>query len=193
MFESIVIDNLLDEKKSGALHNTIMNLADWRFLNDVSGVSNQTYPSHGFVNVMNHPSSEQKSNMFNHAVSLIVPALIEKNFKFKEIYYSRIFLQLPLAAQYLKEHNGVHVDLPPEFPHIAGVYYVNDSDGETIIYNQTIDEVPGNSQNVNLKEHMRVKPKAGRMVLFDGARYHCSSQPTLNYRCIINFDFLKGE
>jgi hypothetical protein len=37
-------------------------------------------------------------------------------------------------------------------------------------------------------EHKRVTPKRGRAVLFDGSRYHCSSQPTIGYRTIINFD-----
>ena len=81
-----------------------------------------------------------------------------------------------------------HIDCDKE--HKVLLYYVNDSDGDTIIYEQTVKDTPCGSVNVDLKEHKRVKPKKGRMVLFDGYRYHCSSQPKNNYRCIINFDLV---
>jgi len=190
MFETVVVDNLITEKDQVHLHDMIMYHSQWKFLKDVSGNENQPYPSHGFVYIINHPEKESTSdsemryvihNMFKDRFDKFVP-------EYKQIYYNRIFLQLPLAPQFKKEHNGVHVDLPPHLPHVACVYYCNDSDGDTIIYEQTINDTPGGSQGVQLKEHKRVTPKRGRAVFFDGSRYHCSSQPTRNYRTIINFD-----
>ena len=64
---------------------------------------------------------------------------------------------------------------------------MNDCDGDTIIFNETNKDILYGSSNAVVTEHKRVKPKKGRLVMFDGARYHCSSQPTENYRCIINF------
>jgi len=187
MFETVVVDNLITEKDQVHLHDMIMHHCHFKFLNDVSGNNDQPFPSHGFVHVLNHPEREYKSYIRDTIHILFTPKFKEI-IDFKQIYYNRIFLQLPLAPQFKKEHNGVHVDLPPHLPHVACVYYCNDSDGDTIIYEQTINDTPGGSQGVPLKEHKRVTPKRGRAVFFDGSRYHCSSQPTRNYRTIINFD-----
>ena len=187
MFETVVVDDLITIQEQNTVQETVMQQADWRFLTDVSGNENQRFPSSGFVHILKHPSYEKQSFLYNPLSAIFIPRLLTMG-EFKEIYYNRIFLQLPLAPQFKKEHNGIHVDLPLEIPHIACVYYVNDSDGDTIIYEQTIRDTPGNSQGVNLKEHIRVTPKKGRAVFFDGSRYHCSSQPTMSYRAIINFD-----
>ena len=188
MFDTVVVDDLLNHKDQVHLHDMIMHHVEWKFLNDVSGNNNHPFPSNGFVHVTKHPEFVKPSiiydvlfGMFKERFEQFVPG-------YKEIYYNRIFLQLPLAPQFKKEHNGLHVDLPPHLPHVACVYYCNDSDGDTIIYEQTINDVPGGSQNVDVKEHKRVTPKRGRAVFFDGSRYHCSSQPSIRYRTIINFD-----
>ena len=101
----------------------------------------------------------------------------------RQVYYTRSFLQIPLEARHHKERNNVHVDIPQS--HVAAVYYVTDSDGDTILYDNRYGE-----DVKTLKRHKTVKPKAGRMVFFDGHRYHCSSQPTNSLRCIINFDLI---
>ena len=116
----------------------------------------------------------------------IANALIERSgIEVKDIFFNRAFLQVPLADPFIKDHNGVHVDIAQ--PHYAAVYYMNDSDGDTLLYEQNVYNTPFGSKNNVLVEHKRVSPKKGRIVLFDGARYHCSTQPRENYRCIINF------
>ncbi len=188
MFETIVIDNFVPLEEQSRLHDKIMKQCEWKFLKDVSGNENQQYPSHGFVHVLNHPEINYNSTVREFIHGVFKPKFSEIVPSYNSIYYSRIFLQLPLAQEYKKEHNGIHVDLPPIIPHVACVYYVNNSDGDTIIYEQTINDVAGGSQNVKVTEHKRVTPKCGRAVFFDGSRYHCSSQPSGNYRTIINFD-----
>lgn len=191
MFETIVVDDIISVKEQSMLHDMIMYHADWKFLKDVSGNQNQQFPSHGFVHMLKHPEENvhKPSGMYD-TIRMMFESKFKELLDYKDIYYNRIFLQLPLAPQYKKDHNGVHVDLPPHLPHVACVYYCNDSDGDTIIYEQTIHDTPGNSQGVELKEHKRVTPKRGRTVFFDGSRYHCSSQPTVCYRTIINFDLI---
>jgi len=190
MFETVVIDDIVDYIKQKHIHDMIMT-ADWKFLMDVSGVQ-QTYPSHGFAHVLKYPNG-LLSSLYEEISPHILDSISSGDYKIKENYYNRAFLQVPLAAPYMKEHNGVHVDLPKEIPHVACVYYVNNSDGDTIIYEQTINDTPGGSNGVQLVEHKRVKPKRGRIVMFDGSRYHCSSQPTITYRCIINFDLIMEQ
>ena len=68
------------------------------------------------------------------------------------------------------------------YSHFVMLYYVCDSDGDTIIYNEkTISEK-------GLTVQKKVTPKQGRVVLFDGAYYHTAQQPNNNIRCIVNYD-----
>jgi len=186
MFKTLVVDDFLMPREQKILEANLLSRAKWMFLEDMSYSKNNPNPSYGFVHVFKHPDQGIMSEFYNALVQMFLPKFEETlNTKIESIHYTRSFLQVPLAPEFVKSHNGIHVDLP--IPHIACVYYVNDSDGDTIIYNNLYGD---NIENVALIENQRVTPKAGRAVFFDGSRYHCSSQPTKRHRCIINFDLL---
>jgi hypothetical protein len=78
-------------------------------------------------------------------------------------------------------------------PHTVCLYYVNDSDGDTFIFDKTSDDIKGRRdifERTKFNVLKRVTPKKGRVVLFNGNRYHSSSGPTKDVRCIINFDII---
>ena len=95
------------------------------------------------------------------------------------IIQGRSFLQFPLN---LKNYDvdTPHIDLST-IDHFVMLYYVCDSDGDTIIYNERVP-----SDQYTIKK--RVSPKQGRVVLFDGGLYHTAEQPLNNNRCIVNYD-----
>ena len=66
---------------------------------------------------------------------------------------------------------------------MVALYYVCDSDGDTIIYNER--HQPANKV-YTVKQ--KVTPKQGRMVLFDGSLYHTAEQPEHNVRCVVNYN-----
>lgn len=75
-----------------------------------------------------------------------------------------------------------HVDYT-ERKFLSMVYYVNESDGDTVIFDKTC------MQGANgMKVLARVPPKKGSAVIFPSYRFHASSNP-INYstRLIINF------
>ena len=81
-----------------------------------------------------------------------------------------------------------HIDY--DFPHVASIYYVNDSDGDTVFYNQRSNNV-NDINNLNLQEYKRVTPKANRLVIFGGDIVHTGSSPIYNKnRILINSNFL---
>jgi hypothetical protein len=115
----------------------------------------------------------------------------EVNFKFNEVVQCRSFLQYPLNNAFLKKQvDRLHIDLP--YDHLVVLYYVVDSDGDTLIVDKTregnIEEYHHNVEDYNIIQ--RVKPKRGRAVIFDGKYYHTAEQPTQNMRCIINFNII---
>lgn len=92
----------------------------------------------------------------------------------KEIVVARIFVLMPYATEL--EHYAPHVDLP--FPHTVVLYYVNDADGDTVIFDKDNEIVK------------RVSPKRGRILMFDGTLYHGGGIPKTGPRCAINFDII---
>ena len=92
------------------------------------------------------------------------------------IYKTKILMQIPSTNI---THDDVHCDLP--YPHWVCLYYINNSDGDTILFKD--------DQKTEIK---RISPKKGRIVFFDGSIPHCSSPPTKDHRAIVNFNFI-GE
>jgi len=92
------------------------------------------------------------------------------------IVVARTFLQLPRLDKI--SCNNRHVDRRSE--HVVCLYYVNDSDGDTVLFNGDTEEVI-----------QRVTPKRGRVVLFDGGTYHASGKPTVNCRAVINLNLVR--
>ena len=97
-----------------------------------------------------------------------------------KILQGRSFMQFPLNLQ-SKEDDTPHIDLDEGFEHIVVLYYVIDSDGDTIIYNER-------TQSPSYTEKQRVSPKQGRVVIFEGGQYHTAAQPTKGTRCIVNYN-----
>ena len=82
-----------------------------------------------------------------------------------------------------------HIDY--SFPNTASVFYVNETDGDTIFYNVKRTDVPNYK---DLKEYDRVSPKPNRLVIFDGDLLHTGCSPTKHKnRIIINSNYIKKE
>lgn len=80
-----------------------------------------------------------------------------------------------------------HIDF--DSPHLVFLYYVNDSDGDTVFFNERYSSW-GKFDSDTIHTAGRVSPKAGRAVVFDGLQYHASSSPQEhNFRCVININF----
>jgi len=85
--------------------------------------------------------------------------------------------------------HDAHVDY--FFKNISTVFYINDSDGDTIFYNQ---RHTNKEQTFPKKLDIidRVSPKANRLVIFEGDIVHTGSSPNKHKnRIIINSNFSK--
>ena len=102
-----------------------------------------------------------------------IPQIIcsELNINLVDIIAARLFITVPHKTTL--DYYAPHTDRPEE--HLGLIYYVNDSDGDTIFFE-------------NNKELQRVTPKKGRIVLFDGNTLHAGGFPTNNPRCIVNYN-----
>jgi len=116
------------------------------------------------------------------------------NFKIGKIHRARFGLLEPKPQG--KYINVPHIDY--EMKHFTALLYLNNSDGETIIYNEKYN-INSNTDGVNyydeiLKKTVTIKTKIeckeNRFIMFDGFHYHSSTCPTnVNRRIVLNFNF----
>ena len=119
-------------------------------------------------------------------IGLIKNSCKKLNIKEIDLLNGRSFLSTPTNIP-KDDVDTPHVDLIA--PHFVMLYYVCDSDGDTIIYNEKtkFDGChPDFKMNYTIKK--KVSPKQGRVVLFDGRHFHTAEQPNHNLRCIVNYD-----
>lgn len=139
---------------------------------------------------------------YNFLLPIIQSSLnqIDLTYDFGKIILARTLMQNSTENSI---KNGVHVDTGKKC--YSAVYYVNDSDGDTLFFDKTtkdftFDEYEKMRFEENWKEKQeeiftkivfRKTPKKGTTVIFDGSIYHASSSPTKNKRCIFNFCYSK--
>jgi hypothetical protein len=101
-----------------------------------------------------------------------------------------LFTQNPGGGPYHNPHVDFYV------PHQNALYYVNDSDGDTFVFNETYDDVSLERSIEYTRDRKftiarRVSPKKGRMIGFDGKHYHASMHPQeSSHRIAIAFSFV---
>jgi hypothetical protein len=80
---------------------------------------------------------------------------------------------------------------------MTALFYLNDSDGDTIMYNEKYDPSSGYNQYDYYKNVIKmptvqstVTPEENKMFWFDGLQYHSSNSPTnVTKRFIINVNY----
>ena len=129
---------------------------------------------HGYVD---YPS-ELSSSFHDLFTELIQNPCGKSRLENVRVIQGRSFCQLPINSEAVSVDTP-HIDTKDD--HFVMLYYVCDSDGDTIIYNETVE-----SENYTIQQ--RITPKQGRVVLFDGAYYHTAEQPLNNIRCVVNYN-----
>jgi hypothetical protein len=77
-----------------------------------------------------------------------------------------------------------HVDY--NFPHNVFLYYINDSDGDTIMFNEKYD---GTKKELTVMD--KISPEMGKAIFFDGLQYHAPTSPRKNaFRAVVNIAFV---
>ena len=187
--EIIVIDDFISLEYQEKIKQELLGLENdfpWYYTEDVTTAGDfdsQYRPAlnHYYVNFNDDDISEVES-VYHH---LFVP-MLSKACKYlkipeTEVIQGRSFLQFPLKNIDTSVVDTPHIDLDEGEEHIVVLYYVIDSDGDTVIYNER-------TKSLTYTEKQRVTPKQGRVVIFEGGQYHTAQQPTKGTRCIVNYN-----
>jgi hypothetical protein len=197
----LIIDNVIDSDYQNALETFFLKTnfpwfyqSDISFFDDhISRLDENIRKRPGFSNLI-HDTNNGPFNPFHFVMPVLYAGASSKGLEINHIMQARSFLLVPANLHTDEDRRDrPHVDQPN--PHYAAIYYVNDADGDTYIYdkqfnNNTDQHCLSNIDPASLPVLKRISPKKGRLVIFNGLYYHSSSQPEHNARCIINFNFL---
>jgi hypothetical protein len=199
MFNDIrIIDNALPPQVFYKLQEIIFSdNMSWFFRRTDVGYSSETETVNNYS--FHHTiltNGEKNSSLYEIVEFSLYQILSNSGYNIKAIHRMRACLLTTKSENII---GTPHVDL--DYPHHSGILYLNDSDGDTIIYNEkypfngvSIEAYYENTLNKKVTEKFRVTPKSNKFVLFDGSHYHSVSSPTnCARRVIINFDFTLNE
>jgi hypothetical protein len=196
MHDVVVIDDVVDKETQDLIEKSIFSAeTQWTFGRTVFCHSHPEVTKEHQNTVMSFTKSlcriddQYEDKDLTLYASPIIEASKKFNKQLRSLMTARIQLQVPLNDP---AKNGIpHVDGYRPFPYMVGVYYVNDSEGDTVIYKETIhDSTPDDIKNGNVTIDQTIPPKKGRLILFSGDIYHSSGRPRTDIRCIINYNFI---
>ena len=189
-----VIDNFLpvqylEEIKRSVLSTEII----WTFVDDLSQpiqnrkLFNLQDALPGFCHNYYDTNRGVTSPGYGFVLPLLYFATDHIGITLNNLLMARSFLSMAIPNSE-KIYDYPHIDIPGNYNYFNVIYYVDDSDGDTVFYNETqYDFELKNLSLEKLTERQRVTPKKGRAVVFDGNIYHTSTRPTSGVRAVINF------
>jgi hypothetical protein len=150
-----------------------------------------TIPSFGLTHNVWDVELGQVSEVLQYMGPIVEQFQEISKIKINNFIRIKINLLVPIPENSPNKYNGAHID--QYTPHRSLIYYLNDCDGDTFIFNETYSPAdqttwpPLNTPTV--KE--RITPRANSLYyLEDGFAYHSSSNPIVSERRFtINFNF----
>ena len=192
-----IIDNFLTK----SYHNNILEFLtspnfEWGYYDCISGPSGQGPMDHPRPPHFNEYGFSQLFwSSQNGPIKEFSPFLSPLLFQILDVTDCDFILRARADMVTWSKENFIHyAHTDFNVPNIASVFYVNESDGDTIFYNIKPGDVPKDKDLKNLKEYDRVTPKANRLVIFDGDLLHTGCSPTKHKnRILINSNYIKKE
>jgi hypothetical protein len=192
----VVLDDFLPKYISDSIELLFLDTEEisWGFLRDATiGTNSEKVPGYkkipGFGHcILNHQHTNSK--VLEEVTPILRRACDKLTIKINEVFQVRSFLTLPLASELRKTYDHIHIDTTAR-PHMVCLYYVNNSDGDTYIFDKIYESGDGIfNDTIDPPILKQVTPKKGRAVIFNGFRYHSGSLPTGDVRCVLNFNFV---
>ena len=207
-----ILDNITSETESKFIEEQFTNHnTQWVYNNNTiddqlmpKGIFDSPNLNHisnagQFVHVVMHSDKSGISSPHSRLAMMILQNLCDKlYFNIDKMMRIKVNFNLKEDIRMMDSCYPPHCDaLAQEF--WTAIYYVNDSDGDTIIFNEYNDytkfkDLKSFSPPEKFSILQKVSAKRGSIVLFDGNRYHAGSPPiNSNSRIVINFNFTIKE
>lgn len=184
-----IIDDLLPKGYADAIEEDLIHGKFlWQYIDDVT---NKDYGNNSGLAHLAYDMGKGPSDWYPFIKPIVYSIEQATGHKITQLLRIRVGFLYP-AVNHM-EHNTPHIDFM--FPHYTACYYVNDSDGDTVVFNETL----GHGQLTDLtEENMReyvsntkfntvstCSPKKNRLCVFDGLRFHSSTKPLKHDRRLV--------
>lgn len=188
-----ILDNIIEESKQKDLINYVKREdLIWIDQKNITGDYGGNKDSLYFPAKV-HSSNEIKDEKIKDIINDIQKESLKKiGFKFIKNYRYKINWTSPIERNY-DPMDLIHIDTDQD--HLAIVYYINNSTGNTILHRnregdnaETFHRNKKKIDKENFREVESVKPKQGRVVVFDGRLHHYGDYPEDGERFIININ-----
>ena len=189
-----IIDNFIPTEYFNQLQSYVTSsYQPWYYQSNIdsSGLLNQRFGKHGFACwLVRYPNTFIDD--YTDYIGLVME--MKKVVGCKNILRSRLDMTLHKNGDTAA---SPHVDFTK--PHIATIFYFNNSDGNTVIYNEKYDGEDGSNSTESIRKSgitnkltikKRIKPKENRLLIFDGLLIHKGHHPSKhNTRILLNSNF----
>lgn len=190
--EIVVLDDVLSESHLAMVTEAVKsNRFPWYFMGNTHTYADEVHEdSYGFIHWLHEPeTSNAEPSAYLNIFSPILYIMTDKtNLVFRQIVRARV----NLSTRAPKQNRGYpHVDWTDPQPYFSGLFYLEDSDGDTCFYDYRCigGSVSKNPEKSNIIK--RVTPKKNRGVIFNGNIAHSASLPLEHStRTVVNFCFL---
>lgn len=190
MSDIVILDDVISKDYQDYLETLLLDNPDmsWHLIRNLNQIkSNQDNFELPGLSIQSISDSKDHGMLALVFRSLAFNLAEKFKISLKEVVNARTFLQLPGGNLNQLIDREYHVDYAK--PHKVLLYYVNESDGNTVLLKQrypfSFNKISGLTSGDILQE---IEPKKGRAVLFDGSHFHSSTVPSMTPRCVINID-----
>lgn len=159
---------------------------EWLYNDNISkgkaGDENALPHMHGFSQGL-YDAPRNEGIKDKHMIWAYIFLKIQHEFDFNPYDLIRARFDMTVCAPAGTMHTP-HKDFD-NIPHLSGIIYLNESDGDTVIFNET-------EYGDEYTEKIRISPKKNRLILFDGKYVHTGHSPSYhNNRILLNFNYAK--
>jgi len=182
----LVCDNLLSSTEQNTIKNTLFDVYfPWFLIEHRDNKDNFTSTNlksknknvKEYVKLVHsfYKLGETNASPHKNVVNLILQKILRK-FNLTQINLIRAKANLQTSSSSVKKNNHSTPHTDTNDKHLVIIYYVNNSDGDTVIFN-------------NKKVFKKISPKMGRILIFDGSLKHAAGYPIKSQiRSVININ-----
>jgi len=188
-----VVDDFLSPRYFNRVRNVILSDNQPWYFNDNISTKNQTknVKSYGFHNHI----VKERNMLVEEPISYILSGLIHQAQDYCDrdnILRCRLDMVTYSSAE--KYQHEPHVDWIPYKPNlITAIFYIMNSDAETVIFNEKQRALDGNKTDWNdleLTVKKKILPKKNRIVFFNGHYIHTGYSPVnCERRVVVNINY----
>lgn len=193
MFEPKEIYDVIDKDYSEKIYDYVTDINfDWHYMDDTTyeKTNDPRYSTPSFANLVYHQNNQNGPHLdfflpLLHATCDAAGLKLDKLLRMRLGFLMNTKYPVPSLGY---KYNTPHRDFDQE--HYVACYYVNNADGDTVIFHETEPKPEGEKYRPLLKS----TPLQGKVVVFNGWHYHASTCPMVTTkRIVMTMNFTASE